>query len=90
MRPWSHFTITPITRKRLEELGFVKDVDWVEYEIALSDISMEKIKKTAEIVSAKYNLKLFTGTKKGPSHTCSADFRSCRRILPPPLQHSSF
>jgi len=54
----------PYYQKRLEELGFSKDVDWVEYEITLTDMSMEKIKKTADIVSKKHNLKLFTGTKK--------------------------
>ena len=54
----------PYYKTRLEEFGFEKDVDWVEYEISLTDESMGKIKKAAEIVSRKYNLKMFKGTKK--------------------------
>jgi GNAT superfamily N-acetyltransferase len=54
----------PYFQKRLEELGYAKDVDWVEYEITLSEAPMEKIRKTAEIVSKRYNLKLFKGTKR--------------------------
>jgi GNAT superfamily N-acetyltransferase len=54
----------PYYNERLQELGYFKDVDWVEYEITLTDASFEKIKKTAEIVSKKNNLKLFKGTKK--------------------------
>jgi GNAT superfamily N-acetyltransferase len=54
----------PYYQKQIEELGYVKDVDWVEYEMTLTDTSMEKIYKTAEIVSKRYNLKMFKGTKK--------------------------
>lgn len=54
----------PYYKNRLEELGYGKDVDWVEYEIKLTDQSMDKIQKVAEIVKKKYNLKLFKGTKK--------------------------
>lgn len=53
----------PYYRQRLEELGYEKDVDWVEYEITLSETHMEKIRKTAEIVAKRYNLRLFVGNK---------------------------
>lgn len=54
----------PYYQKHIENIGFAKDVDWLEYEITLSDKSMEKIRKTAELVSKKYNLRMFKGTKK--------------------------
>jgi GNAT superfamily N-acetyltransferase len=54
----------PYYQNRLEELGYTKDVDWLEYEIILSDTHMEKIRKTAEIVSKKFDLRLFKGTKR--------------------------
>jgi GNAT superfamily N-acetyltransferase len=54
----------PYYQKHLEALGYVKDVDWVEYEILLSDEYMPKIRKTADLVAKKYNLHLLNGTKK--------------------------
>jgi GNAT superfamily N-acetyltransferase len=54
----------PYYQKRLEELGYGKDVDWVEYEIKLTDQSQQKIARTAEIVAKRSNLHLFTGSKK--------------------------
>jgi len=54
----------PYYQKRIEDLGYSKDVDWVEYEIIVSDKYMGKIEKTAEIVSKKFDLRLFNGTKK--------------------------
>ncbi len=53
----------PYYPKRLEELGYVKDVDWVEYEFLLTDQSKEKIAKAAELISKRYNLHMFTGSK---------------------------
>lgn len=54
----------PYYPKRLEELGYIKDTDWVSNEIHLVDRSMEKIEKTAELVAKRYELHLFKGTKK--------------------------
>jgi hypothetical protein len=54
----------PYYQKRIEEFGYAKDVDWVEYEILLSDEYMPKIEKTAGMVAKKYNLHLMKGTKK--------------------------
>ena len=54
----------PYYPKRLEELGYVKDVDWVENEITLTDRSAEKIAKAAEIVSRRSELHMFRGSKR--------------------------
>jgi hypothetical protein len=54
----------PYYSKRMEELGFVKDVDWVENEITLVDRSAEKLEKTAAIIAKRYELHMFKGTKK--------------------------
>ncbi len=54
----------PYYQKRLEELGYVKDVDWVEYEIKLTSEYMPKIEKTAGMVAKKYNLHMFKGNKQ--------------------------
>jgi hypothetical protein len=54
----------PYYPARIEELGYVKDVDWVEYRITFTDRNMEKIEKTAEIVARRNNLKYFQGNKK--------------------------
>jgi GNAT superfamily N-acetyltransferase len=54
----------PYYQKRLEALGYAKDVDWVESEITVNNQSEEKILKAAEIVSKRSNLHMFTGNKK--------------------------
>lgn len=54
----------PYYQKRIEELGYVKDVDWLEYEIILSGEYMPKIEKTAGLISKKYNLHLADMNKK--------------------------
>ena len=54
----------PYYPKRLEELGYSKDIDWVSNEIHLVDRSMEKIEKTAELVAKRYDLHLFKGSKR--------------------------
>ncbi|HWQ45510.1 MAG TPA: hypothetical protein VN376_01515 [Longilinea sp.] len=53
----------PYYPKRLEELGYIKDVDWVEYEFTLTDQSKERIAKAAELISKRYNLHMFKGSK---------------------------
>ena len=54
----------PYYPKRMEELGFVKDVDWVENEISIVNRSADKLEKTAQIVEKRYGLHMFTGKKK--------------------------
>ncbi|MFC1724984.1 hypothetical protein ACFL4T_05100 [candidate division KSB1 bacterium] len=40
----------------LENRGYIKDVDWVEYEVKVPEIFPEKIKRIADIVLRKYKL----------------------------------
>ena len=54
----------PYYQSRLEALGYVKDVDWVEYEITLTNRSEQRIAKTAELVAARFNLHLLKGGKR--------------------------
>ncbi|MCX6053916.1 MAG: hypothetical protein NTZ74_03190 [Chloroflexi bacterium] len=54
----------PYYQKQIEDLGYSKDVDWIEFEIKLSGENMGKIEKTAELVAKKYDLRLFHGSKK--------------------------
>jgi GNAT superfamily N-acetyltransferase len=53
----------PYYQKQIEALGYTKDVDWVGYEITLTDESADKIARAAQIVSKRYNLHLFKGKK---------------------------
>ncbi len=50
----------------MERMGFVKDVDWVEYRIKIPDSIPEKYQRIADIVSRKYKLrtKKYTSRKK--------------------------
>lgn len=54
----------PYYPKRIEELGFEKDVDWVEYEIKLDGKNIEQIRHTAELVAKKNKVHLMQGGKK--------------------------
>ncbi len=54
----------PYYQARLEALGYTKDVDWVEYEITVSDQGAERIFKAADLIAKRNNLHLFTGNKK--------------------------
>jgi hypothetical protein len=54
----------PYYQKHIEDLGYAKDVDWLEHEITVTDQSEEKIFKAAEIVARRSNLHMFTGDKK--------------------------
>ncbi len=54
----------PYYQKRLEEHGYTKDVDWVSNEIQLVDKSIGRVEQAAEIVSKRYDLHLFKGSKK--------------------------
>lgn len=48
----------PYYIKHLEKLGFVKDIDWVEYLVKLPDTTNERINKLSKMVLNKYKLKL--------------------------------
>jgi len=54
----------PYYQKHIEALGYAKDVDWVEYEITMTNQSEEKINRAAAIVAKRYNLHMFKGGKK--------------------------
>lgn len=55
--------------RQLEALGYVKDVDWVEYEISVPSTPDPKIAQLAEIVLRRENLKLI-------------EFKNRKEILP--------
>jgi GNAT superfamily N-acetyltransferase len=48
----------------MERLGYVKDIDWVEYEISMSADPNEKIIRMADIVVRRNKLKLFVAKNK--------------------------
>lgn len=52
--------------KQIERLGYVKDVDWVEYRIEVPKEIPEKFQRIADIVAKKYNLRSvkFTSRRK--------------------------
>ncbi len=55
----------PYYPQRLEELGYGKDVDWLEYEFDISDDRLVgKVAKTAELVAKRYNLHHWRGSRK--------------------------
>ena len=47
----------PYYPKHLENLGYEKDADWIQFEIKVPDKVPEKIKRISEIVQKKYNLR---------------------------------
>lgn len=54
----------PYYKEHIEALGYVKDIDWVDYEITLTDEYADKIAHAAEIVAKRSNLHLFKGKKR--------------------------
>jgi GNAT superfamily N-acetyltransferase len=54
----------PYYKERLEELGYGKDVDWLEFTITLETQYAERIARAAELVGKKYNLHMFNGSKR--------------------------
>jgi hypothetical protein len=52
--------------KHMTRMGFVKDVDWVEYRMTIPDAIPDKYKRIAEIVKKNYGLETlkFTSRKK--------------------------
>ncbi|WP_289053536.1 GNAT family N-acetyltransferase [Carboxylicivirga marina] len=54
----------PYYSVHLENLGYHKDIDWVEYEIQVPDPPLENIRRIATTVMRRYNLKLLEVDKK--------------------------
>ena len=54
----------PYYPKYLAALGYIKDVDWVEYEFTIPEKPIEKIGKAAELVSKRSNVRLFVPHSK--------------------------
>ena len=48
----------PYYPKHIEQAGYVKDADWIEYEVTLTGIINEEIKRIAEIVLKRNNLRV--------------------------------
>lgn len=48
----------------IEKLGYVKEVDWIQYEIPANQPVPEKISKINNLIKAKYNLKIVEGLSK--------------------------
>jgi hypothetical protein len=48
----------PYYPDHLEKLGYIKDVDWIQYEIKVPERVPDKVKRIAAIVEEKYNLKI--------------------------------
>lgn len=56
----------PYYQKHMERMGFVKDVDWVEFRMTVPDKIPDKYQRIADIVRRKYKLKTkkYTSRKK--------------------------
>ena len=48
----------PYYPKAMEELGFEKETDWIQYKLNASQGAPEKLNRMAEILLSRYNLKL--------------------------------
>ena len=54
----------PYYKDHMEALGYIKDVDWLEYRIYIGDTIPDKYIRVAKIVEDRYGLKLRKITKK--------------------------
>jgi len=54
----------PYYMVHMQDAGYIKDTDWVEYEIQIPEKPDEKISRLAEILIRRYNLRLPTFKKK--------------------------
>lgn len=48
----------PYYPQHIEQLGFRKDADWVEYKIYVPDVIPDKHRRISELIQRKYNLKI--------------------------------
>ena len=49
--------------KHLEQLGYTKDVDWIQHEITIPDKVPERVKRITDLVLKKYNLRILDAKK---------------------------
>lgn len=54
----------PYYKDHMEKLGFIKEVDWVEYQLLVSDKPNEKLKKLSAFLQRQGNYKLVTYTDR--------------------------
>lgn len=56
----------PYYPQHMEQLGYAKDADWVEYKIYIPEDIPEKHRRISELIQKKYNLKIkkYTSSKK--------------------------
>lgn len=54
----------PYYKDHMEKLGFIKEVDWVEYQLLVSDKPNEKLKKLSAFLQRQGNYKLITYTDR--------------------------
>jgi GNAT superfamily N-acetyltransferase len=54
----------PYYPERMQAAGYVKDTDWVEYELFIPDKPDEKIARLADALMRRYNLRLLTFKNK--------------------------
>jgi GNAT superfamily N-acetyltransferase len=55
----------PYYPEHLKQLGYIKAVDWVEYELKVEKVPPEKVIRAAEIVLKRKNLRLLNIRRKG-------------------------
>ncbi|UBM63428.1 GNAT family N-acetyltransferase [Candidatus Sulfidibacterium hydrothermale] len=80
----------PYYPEHLEKLGYVKDVDWIQFEIKVPDKVPDKIKRISSLVLQKYNLhvlevkkaKEFLPYAKKMFHTLNEAFQSLYGFVP--------
>ncbi len=53
----------PYYPKHLEQLGYAKDVDWIQHEITIPDKVPERVKRITDLVLKKYNLHILAAKK---------------------------
>lgn len=75
----------PYYPQHLEQLGYKKDADWVEYKIYIPDAIPEKHQRISDIVQKKYELKVkkFTKGKKLVAEYGQAIFRLMNEAYSP-------
>lgn len=54
----------PYYLTHMERLGFVKDVDWLEFQIKVPEGSFERVERISEVVQKRYNYHLVKFNKK--------------------------
>ncbi|MCD4796005.1 MAG: hypothetical protein K8R49_02385 [Candidatus Cloacimonetes bacterium] len=50
--------------EHLRKLGYIKDADWIEYEITIPNKVPDKIERIAAVVKKKYKLKILSASRK--------------------------